>query len=528
MERDFMGAAGNEQQQRQRAAEDDGTRKESAYFGAGGPPPMDWSFASRAGAAPAVMSFRQSAPREEQQQGLAHFSTFDGVHKQQASRVLTQQRSFGAENHGSPQYTATRGAYGVPPPQQQHVVNGSPYGGQTPQQQQQQQHVVNGSAYGGQTPQQQQRQHVVNGAYGGHPSQQQHAANGARATPVSSPLNPNNQMFKVQSSPNLPNGAAAGGQFKQPPFAVNNAAVTGSRVGVYARNMPKPKMAQLTIFYAGSVNVFNNVSPEKAQELMVLASRGSLPSAPSTVARSPDANLFASRGSLQSSPSTVARSPDANLFTSRGSLPSAATTVTRSPDANLFASTGSLPSAPTTTTHCPDANLFAPAKVIAPEVSPTEQMLPQMQQHVSPPVPAISKPISSVSQAPCLPKSASSSNIDSTVPKSVMPLRSQPPSTHPLTLAATTAAAIMPRAVPQARKASLARFLEKRKERVTTVAPYSSGKSPMESNDTVGSSIENNKSSLTGITISSNREKSVWRPRNISFSGECPSTNLHI
>jgi hypothetical protein len=177
------------------------------------------------------------------------------------------QRSFGAENHGSPQYTPKRGAYGVPPPQQQkqqHAVNGA-YGGQAPQQkQQQQQHVV--SAYGGQTPQQQQRQHVVNGAYGGHPSQQQqqqHAVNGARATPVSSPLNPNSQMFKVQSSPNIQNGVAAGGPFKQPPFAVNNAAVAASRVGVYARNMPKPKMAQLTIFYAGSVNVFNNVSAEK-------------------------------------------------------------------------------------------------------------------------------------------------------------------------------------------------------------------------------------------------------------------------
>jgi hypothetical protein len=29
------------------------------------------------------------------------------------------------------------------------------------------------------------------------------------------------------------------------------------------RDMPKAKAAQLTIFYAGSVNVFNNVSPEK-------------------------------------------------------------------------------------------------------------------------------------------------------------------------------------------------------------------------------------------------------------------------
>ncbi|KAM0902617.1 hypothetical protein ACQ4PT_019191 [Festuca glaucescens] len=463
MERDFMGAAG------QRAAEDDGSRKEPAYFGAGGPPPMDWSFASRAEAAPGVMSFR-SAPRAEQ--GLPQFST---AQKQQASRALTHQRSFGAESHGSPQFTAPmRDAYGGPASQQQL-------------------------------------------------QQQQQAASGARVIPGSSPFNPNNPMFKVQTSPNLPNGVAAGGTFKQPAFVVNSAAVTASRVGVYARNMPKPKMAQLTIFYAGSVNVFNNVSPEKAQELMLLASRGSLPSAPATAARSPDASFFA-----------LAKV--------------AAPEVSRSPDASFF----------------------APAKVAAPEASLAKQMLPQ--QRFSPPASGVSRPISSLSQASCLPKSSSSSNIDSAVPKfssqfvmplasqppstrpssgqsvvppttqhpsarpvtlassgqPVMPLSSQPPPTRPVTVAAATAAAIMPRAVPQARKASLTRFLEKRKERVTTVAPYSSAKSPMESSDTVGSSIENNKSSCTGIAMSSNRDKSVWRPRNISFGRESPSTNLHI
>ena len=53
---------------------------------------MDWSFAaSRAGAAPAVMSFRTAA-REEQ--GHPQHSAFDGAKKQQqqtSSRVLTQQ-----------------------------------------------------------------------------------------------------------------------------------------------------------------------------------------------------------------------------------------------------------------------------------------------------------------------------------------------------------------------------------------------------------------------------------------------------
>lgn len=273
-------------------------------------------------------------------------------------------------------------------------------------------------------------------------------------------------MFRVQSSPNLPNGVAAGSPFKQPPFGMNNA-VSASTVGVYkSRDMPKPKTAQLTIFYAGAVNVFNNVSAEKAQELMFLASRGSLPTAPS---------------------STVARSPDAAFFT--------------------------------------------PAKLAAPEVSSAKQMLAQIPQRVSPPLPAISKPMPIMSQAACLPRSTSSSNIDSAVPKSsgqlVVPPTSQPQSST------TTAASIMPRAVPQARKASLARFLEKRKERVTTTAPYPSAKSPMESSDTVGSANDNNSksSSCTEIAFSSNREDSLRlgrQPRNISFSGESPSTKLHI
>ncbi|GJM98851.1 hypothetical protein PR202_ga15897 [Eleusine coracana subsp. coracana] len=88
----------------------------------------------------------------------------------------------------------------------------------------------------------------------------------------------------------------------------------------------------------------------------------------------------------------------------------------------------------------------------------------------------------------------------------------------------------MPRAVPQARKASLARFLEKRKERVTTAAPYSSAKSPLESSDTFGSVIANDKSSCTDIALSSNRDESLClgQPRNISFSQESPSTKLQI
>uniref|UniRef100_A0A0A8XQ12 Uncharacterized protein n=1 Tax=Arundo donax TaxID=35708 RepID=A0A0A8XQ12_ARUDO len=197
----------------------------------------------------------------------------------------------------------------------------------------------------------------------------------------------------------------------------------------------------------------------------------------------------------------------------------------------FLASRGSLPSS-APVARKPEAPIFAPAKVSVPEVSPAKQMLFQKPQHVSPPASVISKPISGMLQATSLPRSASSSNIDSTVPKSSSPLAvppiSQAPATQPATLASTTAAAIMPRAVPQARKASLARFLEKRKERVTTAAPYPSAKSPLESSDTFGSA--NDKSSCTDIALSSNRDESLClgQPRNISFSQESPSTKLQI
>jgi len=363
---------------------------------------MDWSFASKPGAAPSLMSFR-SAAREEP--AFPQFSAFDGAKSPAAPRILTHQRSFGAE---SPQYGAVHRAQ---PPQ--------------------------------------------------------HGLNGARVIPVSSPFNQNNPMFRVHSSPNLPNGVAGVGPFKQPPFAMNNA-VTNSTVGVYGtRDAVKPKTAQLTIFYAGSVNVFDNVSVEKAQELMLLASRGSPPSSAPVACK-------------------------------------------------------------------PEAPIFAPRKVTVPEVSPAKQMLFQKPPHVSSPPPAISKPIPSVLQAATLPRNASSCNHDPLVPNSSVPLAvpplSQAPTTQPTTLATTTAAAIMPRAVPQARKASLARFLEKRKERVTTAAPYPSAKSPLESCDTFGSVSANDKSSCTDIALSSNREESLClgQPRNISFSQESPSTKLQI
>ncbi|GJM98850.1 hypothetical protein PR202_ga15896 [Eleusine coracana subsp. coracana] len=238
MERDFLAAIGKDHQQQDKGSEESGTRPcllspscragfldllphrvvlgslpcwiGSIYFGGGGgggAPAMDWSFGSKP-SAPALMSF-WSAARDEPT--FPQFSSFDGA-KTPASRMLAHQRSFGPDSHGSPQYPAMHRA-----------------------------------------------------------QPQQHALNGARVIPVSSPFNQNNPVFRVQSSPNLPNGVAGVGSFKQPPFAMNNT-VSNSTVGVYGpslfclqRDVLKPKTAQLTIFYAGSVNVFDNISAEKVE-----------------------------------------------------------------------------------------------------------------------------------------------------------------------------------------------------------------------------------------------------------------------
>lgn len=158
---------------------------------------MDWSFASKPGAAPSLMSFR-SAAREEP--AFPQFSSFDGA-KNPASRILTHQ--VGSS------YCSWLWAYGSCQLPSITFTNTSIY------------HVLQRSF--GESPQ----YAAVHRA-----QQPQHALTGARVIPVSSPFNQNNPMFRVQSSPSLPNGVASSGPFKQPPFTMNNA-VTNSTVGVY-------------------------------------------------------------------------------------------------------------------------------------------------------------------------------------------------------------------------------------------------------------------------------------------------------
>ncbi|XP_015062110.1 protein TIFY 6B-like isoform X2 [Solanum pennellii] len=166
--------------------------------------------------------------------------------------------------------------------------------------------------------------------------------------------------------------------------------------------------AQLTIFYGGTVNVFEDISPEKAQAIMFLAGHGCAPP-----------NVVQPRFQLQAS----------------ASKPAAADGV------------------------C---------------VNQTPNMLPAS---------GLSSPMS-VSSHPIGQSDGSSGNKDDmkmskTANISVTPLVKLDTSKIVTSLGPVGATTIMTAAVPQARKASLARFLEKRKERVMNLAPYGlSKKSP--------------------------------------------------
>ncbi|KAJ6989506.1 protein TIFY 6B-like isoform X1 [Populus alba x Populus x berolinensis] len=160
--------------------------------------------------------------------------------------------------------------------------------------------------------------------------------------------------------------------------------------------------AQLTIFYAGSVNVYDDISPEKAQAIMFLAGNGS----------SISSNLAQPTVQVQASSS----------------------------------------------------------KPAAADLSPVNQ--PRVS---TPPYSRLSSPSHTGAQSGS--GSTSTEEIMATKTTGAVTTHVTKPE-HPKTanvVGSVTTTTMIP-SVPQARKASLARFLEKRKERVMNAAPYNLNK----------------------------------------------------
>ncbi|XP_020675683.2 protein TIFY 6b [Dendrobium catenatum] len=233
---------------------------------------------------------------------------------------------------------------------------------------------------------------------------------------------------------------------KQQPFA-SDASLVKNVVGAFTpRNAEKPrtKNAQLTIFYAGSVNVYDDVPSHMAQAIMLTASRECKTSISSGHPRSDAYGL--------------------NL-----------TTETLNNTANHLQ------------LSCSEIKTGIEAGLADDKIG--------------------AKSIAEL----------------------ILTSKNEPGRTIETCIGASSAT-IMPRAVPQARKASLARFLQKRKERVSNMIPYSSERKNPDSSTVLEGAPTSSKFSSTDASISSNKSDSwqAGQTKSCSDSDESPSTKLEM